>query len=156
MVALPAGTLVVDVDCGGTHTLLLTDDLRVLGCGGNEKGQLGLGSKRDRHVPEPVVLHPTRPSRADRISCGFSHSVVLWHGSVWVLGGQAPKDAGEALRPRFGPVPRRLRGPLERLHVTDVGAGGGHGLCVCADAVFSFTVGDTNESATPWVQPVSV
>ncbi|CAE7689684.1 Herc4 [Symbiodinium sp. CCMP2592] len=96
MVAVPAGTLVVDVDCGGTHTLLLTDDLRVLGCGGNEKGQLGLGSKRDRLVPEPVVLHPTRPSRADRISCGFSHSVVLWHGSVWVLGGQAPKEVGEA------------------------------------------------------------
>jgi len=156
MVAVPAGTMVVDVDCGGTHTLLLTDDLRVLGCGGNEKGQLGLGSKRDRLVPEPVVLHPTRPSRADRISCGFSHSVVLWHGSVWVLGGQAPKDVGEALRPRLGPVPRRLRGPLERLHVTDVGAGGGHGLCICADAVFSFTVGDTNETSTPVVQPVSV
>lgn len=148
---LPPGFLAVSADCGGTHTLLLADDSQVYGCGGNEKGQLGLGPKKDRLVPAPVGLHAKGVAcRAQRVSCGFSHSLVLQDGSVWVLGGRcAPtrSSPSEAFsRPHYATqtAPWRVRGQLGNLQITDIGAGGGHALCIAAEGVFSFstTVGD--------------
>ncbi|CAK9095209.1 unnamed protein product [Durusdinium trenchii] len=77
--------LAVDVDCGGTHTLILSETSEVYGCGGNAKGQLGLGP--DRTVPELLLMPESyAPIRAERFSCGFSHSMILHHGELWVLG----------------------------------------------------------------------
>lgn len=148
---LPPGFLAVDADCGGTHTLLLADDSQVYGCGGNEKGQLGLGPKKDRLVPAPVGLHEKGVAcRAQRVSCGFSHSLVLKDGSVWVLGGRcapARSSPSEAFsRPHYATqaTPWQVRGQLNNLRITDIGAGGGHALCIAAEGVFSFstTLGD--------------
>ncbi|CAE8645034.1 unnamed protein product [Polarella glacialis] len=63
---LPRGFLAIDVDCGGTHTLLVADDGRVIGCGGNDKGQLGLGPRKDRLVPEKVSIRSNGACRARR------------------------------------------------------------------------------------------
>jgi len=145
---LPSGFLAVDADCGGTHTLLLADDSQVYGCGGNEKGQLGLGPKKDRLVPAPVGLHAKGIAcRAQRVSCGFSHSLVLKDGSVWVLGGRsepARSSPNEVFgRPHYTTqtTPWQVRGQLDELQITDIGAGGGHALCIAVEGVFSFSIG---------------
>lgn len=148
---LPDGFLAVSADCGGTHTLVLADDSLVFGCGGNDQGQLGLGLALDRHVLSPVVLHAGAACRARSTSCGFSCSVLLTpSASVWVLGGRSPRaDIGEA------PAPWRVRGPFDRLRVSDVAAGGGHALCLAGDALFSLGLGQLGHHSEDVVRPPS-
>lgn len=136
-VLLAKGVLVVSADCGGTHSLFMADDARVFGCGGNEQGQLGVGTPEDRLVPVPVLLRaPGTVCRAQRVSCGFSHSLMLTGtGSVWVLGARADSTT-EGEQP-----PWRVQGALDNLRTDDIAAGGGHALCLVSEAVFSFGLG---------------
>jgi len=77
------GALAVGIQCGGTHTLILSDTSEVYGCGGNDKGQLGDKDLRPVSLPFKLAL----PALARRISCGFSHSLILCRtGELWVLG----------------------------------------------------------------------
>ncbi|CAJ1461882.1 unnamed protein product [Effrenium voratum] len=113
--------LAVDVDCGGTHTLILVDDLTVFGCGNNDKGQLG---EAGGFVPELLDLGP-----AEGISCGFSHSLVLSAGSVRVLGGNSlPRPLG--LKSRISEI-----------------SAGGQSLCASSTACYSFAAVDTENQA---------
>eukprot|EP00747_Dinoflagellata_sp_TGD_P116867 gnl/TRDRNA2_/TRDRNA2_172473_c0_seq1.p1 gnl/TRDRNA2_/TRDRNA2_172473_c0~~gnl/TRDRNA2_/TRDRNA2_172473_c0_seq1.p1 ORF type:complete len:670 (-),score=84.36 gnl/TRDRNA2_/TRDRNA2_172473_c0_seq1:79-2088(-) len=131
---LPPGVLAVDVACGGTHSLIVAGDMRIFGCGGNDQGQLGIGGHQDHLMPDLVLGRaPNVVCRAQRVSCGFSHSLLLTAtGAVWVLGGRNPCCA-EA--PVHG-VPWRVR---------EIAAGGGHALCVAGEAVFSFGVGSSGQ-----------
>lgn len=168
---LPPGVFVISADCGGTHTLLMTDDGRVYGCGGNDQGQLGAGSSQERWAPAPVLItQNSRPQtapgaasastgadpssssccRARRVSCGFSHSLLLSPvGAVWVLGGRggAAASAEAAIPANSGlATPSwRVRGYLEHMPADDVVAGGGHALCISNENVFSFGVGSSGQ-----------
>eukprot|EP00930_Biecheleria_cincta_P062688 TRINITY_DN4813_c0_g1_i1.p1 TRINITY_DN4813_c0_g1~~TRINITY_DN4813_c0_g1_i1.p1 ORF type:complete len:704 (+),score=61.05 TRINITY_DN4813_c0_g1_i1:71-2182(+) len=153
---LPSGFLAVDAVCGGMHTLILADDTHVYGCGGNEKGQLGLGPKKDRLVPAPVRLHAKGTAcRAQRVSCGFNYSLLLKDGSVWVLGGRSaptrncPNEVSG--RPHYAThtIPWQVRGQLDELQITDIGAGGGHALCTAVEGVFSFSTSLTDNCDRP-------
>jgi alpha-tubulin suppressor-like RCC1 family protein len=155
--ALPQAFFVVDADCGGTHTLLVGDDARVFGCGSNDQGQLGCGGSGGRLVAEPVVLRcPIRPSgrsvsrggvapcdvvlpiaRARRISCGFSHSLLLsGSGNVWVLGFRR-RSSEEGGDEEANIAPWRVRGALDQGLADDISAGGGHALCQVGAAIYS-------------------
>jgi len=140
--------------------VLIADDFQVYGCGGNEKGQLGLGARKDRLVPAPVALHSKgTAASARRVSCGFGHSLLLTGGSLWVLGGRSAPSPMEAFsRPLYASntTPWRVRGQIDRLEVTDIGAGGGHGLCCVSEAVYSFGVaqGDSMDRDNPAPQLV--
>jgi hypothetical protein len=129
------GSLFVSADCGGTHTLLVADDSKVYGCGSNDQGQLGSGPPEDVLSPDVVLLRaPSTICRAQRVSCGFSHSLALTgSGSLWVLGGR--KHSGELSNPW------RVRGFFDRTRVEDAAAGGSHVLSMAAGSVFTFDVG---------------
>ncbi len=55
-VALPAGVRAVSVAVGDTHNLALGSDGRVYAWGDNTYGQLGDGTRTERHVPTAVAL----------------------------------------------------------------------------------------------------
>merc|ERR1740121_3372315 len=171
------------------HTLVLADDGLILGAGSNDLGQLGLGLRGEWPMPAAVVAwdgrcgagggesgglslgSPRGACRGCVVSCGFNHSLVLTRaGSVWVLGGRGgrssrpPEPAADSLlQPSCGLI-WRVRGPLERVHASDVAGGGGHALCLANDSIFSFGAGCTSgplsgvcaarASPTPRVVPV--
>jgi alpha-tubulin suppressor-like RCC1 family protein len=136
---VPPSVLLVGADCGGTHTLLLADDAKVYACGNNEQRQLGMRSLEDVLVPTFVALRASGlPRNVQRISCGFSHSLILdASGSVWILGGCKP--GADDTRPR------RACGALASVRVEDVAAGGGHALCLAQTRVFGFGVGSAGQ-----------
>ncbi|MQY10825.1 hypothetical protein SRB5_09380 [Streptomyces sp. RB5] len=72
---LPAGVTVTDVAAGGSHSLALTSDGRVLGWGYNFYGQVGDGTTTGRSTPVEVNL-PAGVEFVD-IDAGRYHSVAL-------------------------------------------------------------------------------
>eukprot|EP00811_Abedinium_folium_P033061 NODE_6052_length_1710_cov_4.651295.p1 GENE.NODE_6052_length_1710_cov_4.651295~~NODE_6052_length_1710_cov_4.651295.p1 ORF type:complete len:525 (-),score=114.57 NODE_6052_length_1710_cov_4.651295:134-1564(-) len=139
---LPAA-LAVHADCGGMHTLIVADDFRVFGCGGNDLGQLGVGATTDRFTFSPVsILAPGAACHASHVSCGFGHSMLLTlHGVVWLLGSRPPANPCNC----FPVAPWRINGELERDRVDDVVSGGGHALFTADSGIFGFCVASPSE-----------
>jgi len=157
---LPHGVMIVDADCGCTHTALVADDSRVFGCGSNDQGQLGYGAANDRLLVAPMLLRSMEAagnaaatgifdtSSADvgcaadvlacarRVSCGYSHTLLLTSvGGIWVLGSRGASTGQENTKPW------RVRGILDRVRADDVAGGGGHALCAAAGDIFSLGIG---------------
>eukprot|EP00123_Amoebidium_parasiticum_P016693 comp23547_c0_seq1/m.39734 comp23547_c0_seq1/g.39734 ORF comp23547_c0_seq1/g.39734 comp23547_c0_seq1/m.39734 type:complete len:469 (-) comp23547_c0_seq1:310-1716(-) len=69
---------VVDIAAGKNHSLFATKTGRLLSCGGNEYGQLGLGSAGEqRNVPTPVDLSASTQSPVTSVKAGIDFSAVL-------------------------------------------------------------------------------
>jgi alpha-tubulin suppressor-like RCC1 family protein len=75
------------ISCGGNHTILLSEDGFMFGCGKNEFGQLGLGHKTaDKTLFQPI---PPLPGGmvVRQIVCGDIHTVILTEdGSIFSCG----------------------------------------------------------------------
>lgn len=142
LMLLPRGFLAISADCGGTHTLVVGDTGRILGCGSNDQGQLGLGPPEERLVPVPITWSEVgEPDSGRCVSCGFDNSAVLTRfGTVWVLGGKGSVHSET-------PAPWRIRGSLERMRINDVAAGGGHALCLAGQAVYILPLGGSMQHA---------
>lgn len=69
------GRIVVQVSCGHSHTLCLTETGDVFAFGSNKYGQLGLGTTDDALVPR--LVEALQRQRASQVSCGNDHSLVL-------------------------------------------------------------------------------
>ncbi len=74
-VALPAGVRAVSVVVGDTHSLALGSDGRVYAWGDNTYGQLGDGTRTERHVPTAVAL--PKGVHAVSISAGSYDSMAV-------------------------------------------------------------------------------
>ena len=71
-----------DVAAGGGHSMVLKQDGSVWSTGRNTFGQLGDGSKTDRHSFVKVV-----PSYAQAVAAGAEHSLAIMRdGSMWATG----------------------------------------------------------------------
>lgn len=70
-----AGRLVVQVACGATTTLCVTDDGRLHGAGGNEKGELGLGDSPGAR--ELCELELPGQRTVQRVCAGNHFALVL-------------------------------------------------------------------------------
>lgn len=78
-VELPAGvSRIKSVSCGGSHTLALDSEGRVLCCGKNEAGRLGLGdSNANRLTFEVLQSLFDAGVKVERLEGGGSHSLFL-------------------------------------------------------------------------------
>jgi alpha-tubulin suppressor-like RCC1 family protein len=65
---------VVEVDCGDQHTIFVTEDGDVYGCGKNEDGRTFTGKSDPVKVPKKSL---PLGGRASFVRCGCFHSVVL-------------------------------------------------------------------------------
>ena len=88
------GETVVEVVGGGAHTLLLTSYNRVLGCGSNISGQLGLGTL-DRQLEFHVLGGEV--GRVVTAAAGWDFSLLVnSEGAVWGAGGDAWGQLGRS------------------------------------------------------------
>lgn len=72
------GLKVVEASCGGTHSMVVTEDGRAFIWGRGGLGRLGTGDEKDRYSPVEVKL-PGGPERwrAISVAAGGRHSLVL-------------------------------------------------------------------------------
>ena len=78
-VSLPCGLVPVAVACGVDHTVVLTTDGKLLACGNNDRGQLGLASNDDQSTFQPMHWHD---SAATQVACGGYHTCVVTEGGA--------------------------------------------------------------------------
>ncbi|KAL9265244.1 Ultraviolet-B receptor UVR8-like protein [Drosera capensis] len=92
-VQLLSGEDVVQVSCGGTHSVALTRDGRVFSFGRGDHGRLGYGRKQTTGQPieVPIIIPPLKGVGEDEgkwharlIACGGRHTlaIVEWHSDI--------------------------------------------------------------------------
>ncbi|XP_053729403.1 probable E3 ubiquitin-protein ligase HERC3 isoform X2 [Synchiropus splendidus] len=158
IVSFLAQSLVVQVSCGDSHCLALTQGGDVFSWGSNSHGQLGQGKTVTlEHQPRPVRALCGTP--ATQVSAGAAHTLVLTLGGlVYCCGanlhGQLGLNRVDA-RGRFNmcPVPA-----LEPLAVSALSCGESHSAALTQDGrVFTFGNGSDgqlgNNSASDEVRP---
>ncbi|KAM4553537.1 secretion-regulating guanine nucleotide exchange factor [Fundulus diaphanus] len=124
---------VANVACGWDFTLLLTDSGRLLACGSNAFGQLGVG-QTVKHTAELLAVEALKEPVVS-VAAGLRHSLTVGaSGSVYQWGTGLFSHAKRALSPH--PVPSHLKSQVPCLvpglgqrksHL--VSAGSAH--CVC-------------------------
>jgi alpha-tubulin suppressor-like RCC1 family protein len=69
----PVKTLAI----GGSHTLLITDQMQLFVMGDNSSGQLGLGSEKIKIAAYPTLVTSLAYLQVIGAAAGLSHSLVL-------------------------------------------------------------------------------
>lgn len=81
---------IIHIDCGMSHTVILTKQGRIFACGGNENGQLGLGDNEDRNIPTELNLYSLNIKAGDHIidiHCGCKNTIIFTeHGRCFACG----------------------------------------------------------------------
>ena len=81
------GSAVVMAACGGSHTLVVTQDGALWACGCGRDGRLGLNDEADRHVFERVGAGAFGGARVVAAAAGDSHSAAVTEdGALWTWG----------------------------------------------------------------------
>ncbi|WP_445341397.1 RCC1 domain-containing protein [Bifidobacterium sp. ESL0820] len=145
---LPADFTYLQVSAGGDHSLALGSDGYVYAWGWNTYGQLGDGTRDDKHAPVRVKT-PDRKTYPDlpadftylQVSAGWMHSLALGSdGNVYAWGynyyGQLGDGTGSS---RYAPV--RVKTPDRKTYpdlpadftYLQVSAGAGHSLALGSD-----------------------
>jgi RHS repeat-associated protein len=129
---------IVGVSAGRFHALALKTDGTVWAWGGNDSGQLGLGSTIDSPTPLPI----SGLSNIVAVSAGGAHSLALdASGNVWAWGSNIDGQLGDGTN-NNQPVPKQVL-----TGVSSIGAGGLHSLAVKATYVWSWGKNDHGQLA---------
>ena len=121
---------IIDIKCGGEHTLFLSDIGRVYVCGHGYFGQLGLGN--NKNVKTPILVHSLTNKNIIEIAAGWSHSLVLTDdGYVYSAGcGKFGELGLGENKNRYNYTWVRKVGTMNVKHIY---AGGHHSLCIIDD-----------------------
>ncbi len=80
------GVNIVSVSCGNEHTLFVSDQGWVYGCGNNGQGQLGLTTENGL-LKTPLKIESLDKIRVVQAAAGFAHSLFLSErGEVYATG----------------------------------------------------------------------
>lgn len=93
-VSLPKGTTVVAAVSGLVHVLALTTGGKVLAWGNNFAGELGIGTRTNRH--RPVFVHFPKGTKVSGLAAGQDYSLALIDVPA-APGPYAPAPAGRGL-----------------------------------------------------------
>ncbi|XP_051115282.1 ultraviolet-B receptor UVR8 isoform X4 [Andrographis paniculata] len=136
----------IEVACGGAHTVFLTVDGELYVWGKNANGQLGLGKKAENIIPLPRKVECLDGVTIKSVSLGFEHSIAVtdkgealsWGGGE---SGRLGHGHGSSI---FGfqtssseYTPRLIKG-LEGIKVKSVAAGMLHSTCICENGCVYF------------------
>jgi len=151
-VPLPEDAFVVDVSASRHHTLFLTKDGRVYGCGSNAQGMLGTGKSEDQKYDSPQLV---LTEDIVAIATGSTHSVFLQKGGrALVVGSNNAGTIGLGEEVSKVNTPTKLG--LE--HVAAISAGSGHSMFLLCDGTvygtgdndyFQLAVGHNEAVYTP-------
>ncbi|KAJ8350439.1 hypothetical protein SKAU_G00255690 [Synaphobranchus kaupii] len=83
----------VGIYCGDEHTALITGNGKLFMFGGNNWGQLGLGTKSTMN--KPTCVKALKPERVMLAACGRNHTIVYTsRGNVYAAGGNSEGQLG--------------------------------------------------------------
>ena len=66
---------IIDIKCGGEHSVFLSSFGRVYVCGHGYHGQLGLGNTKN--VNKPIIVMSLLKKKIIKIAAGWSHTIIL-------------------------------------------------------------------------------
>ena len=91
---------VIAAAAGNTHTAIVQKDGSLWTCGGNSKGQLGDGTRDDKHSYVKIM------DDAAAVSAGSTHTAIIkTDGSLWMCGDNSYGQLGDGTRDdRHSPV----------------------------------------------------
>jgi len=110
-----AGTTVLQVACGGSHTIVLCDNGEVFTWGSNEEMQLGLGMTAGRKLQKPQLITDLVGKGVLRVAAGKNFSLALTEaGDLYSWGGGSSLQLGHGIKageeyPRLVDVLRDVR-----------------------------------------------
>jgi alpha-tubulin suppressor-like RCC1 family protein len=88
---------IIQISCGGLHTVLLTKDGRIYTFGDGKSGQLGHRDREDRLIPTLITSADFPP--IVQISCGREHTAILADtGIVYTFGNGSDGQLGHVDR----------------------------------------------------------
>ncbi len=121
---LPQDCQIVQMACGGHHTLLLNNNGQLYSCGNSSYGQTGLGISKNINIPR-LARHISQQKDIIQIAAGWNHSLLLvapYYVYSCGLGqyGQLGQEDFET-RSRFSPILK-----LIKKKVIKIFAGGHH------------------------------
>jgi len=119
--------IIIDVKCGGEHSLFLSSNHKLYTCGHGYLGQLGLGN--NKNFDSPIIVKSLTNKKIIEISAGWSHSLVLTNeGNIYATGCNKYGELG------IGKDLNRYKYTwiecLSKLNISHISAGGHHSWCV--------------------------
>lgn len=136
------GTSILQVSCGGAHTLVVGGDGTVFSFGLNDRGQLGhsggahfVSHPKEVNIPEPVIL----------VSAGHYHSLAVTEtGNLWSWGDNGSGQLGRRDAGGEASQDPRIVRSLQDSKVSQVSAGAAHSLAVTREGeVYSWGEGSS-------------
>ena len=121
---------IMDIKCGGEHSMFLSNNGKVYTCGHGYYGQLGLGN--NKNVKSPILVHSLSNKNVIEIASGWSHSLVLTdEGNVYCAGcGKFGELGLGENKNRYNYTWIRKLGNMNVKHIF---AGGHHSWCLIDD-----------------------
>ena len=121
---------IIDIKCGGEHTLFLSDVGRVYACGHGYFGQLGLGN--NKNVKSPILVQSLSNKNIIEIAAGWSHSLVLTD-SGYVYSAGCGKFGELGLGEKKNKYNYTWIRKLGTMNIKHIFAGGHHSWCIIDD-----------------------
>ncbi|XP_044007230.1 X-linked retinitis pigmentosa GTPase regulator isoform X2 [Aphidius gifuensis] len=122
---------VINVACGGHHTLILGENGCIYGTGSNTNGQLGLGLDiQEIQTAQELTCDALKNENIIHISCGESHSAVVTEsGKLFICGdGRYGKLGVEENDKNIYELTYTIK--YQELFITNVACGGCHTILV--------------------------
>ena len=118
---------IIDIKCGGEHSLFLSSNKKLYVCGHGYLGQLGLGNNKNINLP--TIVKCLSNKTIIEIAAGWSHSLVLTsEGNVYSTGCNKYGELG------IGKNLNRYKyiwiKSLSNLNIKHISAGGHHSWCL--------------------------
>eukprot|EP01024_Parvocaulis_polyphysoides_P009012 TRINITY_DN12734_c0_g1_i1.p1 TRINITY_DN12734_c0_g1~~TRINITY_DN12734_c0_g1_i1.p1 ORF type:complete len:379 (-),score=26.38 TRINITY_DN12734_c0_g1_i1:202-1338(-) len=124
--------VIVQVCCGDSHTVIVTQGGELFTCGRNQNGQLGLGHSFDQFNPNPVPA--LKNKRIKEAACGAEHTIAVCEdGEVYGWGWGQYGNLGDGERhDRWQPT--KVKG-LEGIQLRQISCGWRHNLALSTEGV---------------------
>lgn len=125
---------IIQIACGGYHSLALTEDGKVLSWGHGGHGQLGHSSVQNQKVP--TMVEALAHERVISIACGGSSSAAVTEmGKLYMWGNAKDSQLGIPGLPEIQPSPVEVKFLMEDYglaphRVMSVAIGASHAMCL--------------------------
>ena len=118
---------IIDIKCGGEHSLFLSSNNNVYTCGHGYLGQLGLGNNKNINLP--LIVQSLTNKKIIQIAAGWSHSLVLTsEGNIYSTGCNKYGELG--IGKDFNKYNYTWIKCLSNLNIKNISAGGHHSWCL--------------------------
>ena len=118
---------IIDIKCGGEHSLFLSSNNNLYACGHGYLGQLGFGN--DKNINKPLIVKSLTNKKIIEIAAGWSHSMVLTSkGNIYTTGCNKYGELG--IGKKSNKYNYTWVNKLHKLNIRHISAGGHHSWCL--------------------------